>query len=91
MTVLLILMTTQTKQNTMTNNINIRGWIITAEPYCDPKVLIDIESPCGKYGSSLALAEDTGSVEDYRTLSKTKAVPASVLRRAQEIEETYYN
>ena len=75
----------------MTNDTNIRGWIITAEPYTDPKVLIDIESPCGDYGSSLALVEDTGSVEDYHTLSKTKAVPSIVLRKALEIESTYYN
>lgn len=78
---------------TMTSTLTIQGWVITAEPYeseGDPQVYIDIESPCGDYGSSIALAESTGHVEDYMTLLKTKVVPAPVLGAAIRLEKIHY-
>jgi len=76
---------------TTITTITVNGWNITAEPYSDPCVLVDIESPCGNYGGSIALVEDTGAVEDYRTHSKRKAVPKSVIKAAQHLEDNFFN
>jgi len=71
------------------NKKTVLGWTITAEPFADPEVLVDIESPCGKYGGSLAMVEDCGVVEDYDTHTKERRVPERVCRVAQEMERAF--
>ena len=77
---------------TMTSTLTIQGWLIIAQPFTDDggqTCCIDIESPCGNYGSNLATAESTGQVEDYMTLLKTKNVPAPVIGAAIRLEKIH--
>lgn len=47
-----------------------------------------IESPCGYYGGSLTMAEDTGAVTNYRDCGATELpVPRKVLQLAQDVED----
>jgi hypothetical protein len=73
-------------------SIKVRGWTITAETFSDPRVLVDIASPCDKYGCSLACAEMTGEAMRYGGDDPDNAVviPVAVIDAATVLEESYY-
>lgn len=62
-------------------------WKIEAE-HDGEKYHLYIESPCGDYYSSLALAEDTGCVED--SYMRTRQVPKAVLNAAHKLDDELY-
>ena len=70
--------------DTITKTLN-NGWKIEAE-HDGEKYHLYLESRCGDYYGSLALAEDTGCIDSHGTLAEKK-VPQSVLKAAQELEE----
>ena len=61
------------------------GWKIEAE-HDGEKYHLCLESRCGNYYGSLALAEDTGCIDNHGTLAEKK-VPNSVIQAAQELED----
>jgi hypothetical protein len=71
-----------------TVNITYKKWKIEAE-HDGEKYHLSLESPCGKYHGSLAQAEDTGAIDSYGEL-KEKIVRASVIEKAQELEDELY-
>jgi len=76
-----------------TNNktIKVLGWTITAELNNDPHVLVDLASPCDKYGCSLACAEMTGEAESYSgNEGETMEIPHEVIDSATNLEDSYY-
>jgi len=64
------------------------GWKIEAE-HDGEKYHFYLESRCGYYYGSLAMAEDTGHVENS-SAERQKKVPNSVIEAAQELEDKLY-
>ena len=75
--------------NTDTIKLVVNLWKIEAE-HDGEKYHLYIESPCGSYYGSLALAEDTGAVEHGQTYLPRK-VPQTVLNAAMKLEDQLYN
>ena len=76
------------------DNINLtldNGWKIEAE-HDGEKYHIYLESRCGNFGGSLAMAEDCGTVEHnrYDYNGKEKRVPKSVMLAALKLEDELY-
>lgn len=73
--------------NTINKTLD-NGWKIEAE-HDGEKYHLYLESRCGDYYGSLAMAEDTGHVENS-SAERQKKVPQSVLKAAQELEDNLW-